>query len=120
MERRRKGIASGERDIRRAAQALARYLPTRLAPLATIAYNFSWVWHPDGEQLFRDIDGHRWRLCGQNVVRFLQETPEESLNRAAMDESIVARAEGLCEALEQTRALRRVHARPGVAHTDAQ
>lgn len=102
MERRRRGIASGERDIRRAAQALARYLPTRLAPLASIAYNFGWVWHPDGEQLFRDIDAHRWRLCGQNAVRFLQETPEESLNRAAMDESIVARAEYLCEAMEQT------------------
>ena len=102
MERRRRGIASGERDIRRAAQALSRYLPTRLAPLASLAYNFSWVWHPDGEQLFRDIDGHRWRLCGQNVVRFLQETPEESLNRAAVDESIVARAECLYEAMEES------------------
>lgn len=101
METKKEGIASGARDVRRAAQALARHLPTQLAPLARVAYNFSWVWHPDGEQLFRDIDAHRWRLAGSNVVRFLQEAPESALFRAAMDHSIVARAEALCEALER-------------------
>lgn len=101
MEFKKEGIETGARDVRRAAQALTRYLPTQLAPLARVAYNYSWVWHPDGEQLFRDIDAHRWRLCGQNAVRFLQEAPESALYRAAMDLSLVARAEALCEALEQ-------------------
>ena len=39
-----------------------------------------------------------WAECG----RFLQETPEESLNRAAVDESIMARAECLYEAMEES------------------
>ncbi len=95
------GMRSGARDMRRAAQALARHVPTRLAPLARVAYNFFWHWHPDGEQLFRDIDGHRWRLCGQNAIRFLQEATEPALYRAAMDQQIVARAEALSEALDQ-------------------
>ena len=101
METKTEGIRSGAKDVRRAAQALARYVPTRLAPLARVAYNFSWVWHPDGEQVFRDIDAYRWRLCGQNPVRFLQEAPEDCLDRAALDLSLVARVEALRDDLEQ-------------------
>jgi len=93
-------IQSGARDVRRAAQALAADVPALLAPLARVAYNYSWVWHPDGEQIFRDIDAYRWRLCRQNPVRFLQEAPERSLERAAADRSLVARAEDLRQHLE--------------------
>ena len=101
METKKEGIGSGAKDVRRAAQALARYVPTRLAPLARVAYNFSWVWHLDGEQVFRDIDAYRWRLCGQNPVRFLQEAPEDCLDRAALDHSLIARVEAMRDDLEK-------------------
>ena len=101
MDAKQDGIKSGAKDVRRAAQVLASHIPARLAPLARVAYNFSWVWHPDGEQVFRDIDSHRWRLCRQNPVRFLQETAEDSLDRAAMDLNLVARVETLRDDLEQ-------------------
>ncbi|MEZ5583941.1 MAG: alpha-glucan family phosphorylase [Candidatus Competibacteraceae bacterium] len=107
---------SGARDIRRAAQALATHVPSRLAPLARVAYNYSWVWHPDGEQVFREIDPHRWRLCRQNPVRFLQEAPAESLERAAQDSGMVARVEALRDALEEE--ISRPHAEDGVATPD--
>ena len=95
------GIAqAGVRDVRRAAQALAANLPASLAPLARLAYNYFWSWHPDGERLFRDIDAYRWRLCGQNPVRFLQEALDESLERASLRAHIVDRVEVLGEALE--------------------
>ena len=93
-------VQSGARDVRRAAQALAAHVPALLAPLARVAYNYNWVWHPDGEQVFRDIDEYRWRLCRQNPVRFLQEAPELSLEKAAADRSLVARAEALRQHLE--------------------
>ncbi|NJN45629.1 MAG: glycosyltransferase family 1 protein [Candidatus Competibacteraceae bacterium] len=109
-------LISGARDIRRAAQALAAHVPSRLAPLARVAYNYSWVWHPDGEQVFRDIDPHRWRLCRQNPVRFLQEAPAESLERAAQDPAMVARVEALRDALEEE--MSRPHAEDGVATPD--
>ena len=101
MHERNEGIRSGIKDVRRAAQALAREIPARLAPLARVAYNFHWVWHPDGERLFRAIDSYRWRLCRQNPVRFLDEASEESLERAASDLSLVRRAEALRNSLEE-------------------
>jgi len=94
-------IQSGVRDVRRAAQALAARIPPRLAPLSRVAYNYSWVWHPDGDEVFRDIDRHRWRLCHQNPVRFLHEASEAALQRAAGDLSLVARAEALRDSLEK-------------------
>lgn len=93
-------IQSGARDVRRAAQALAAHIPARLAPLSRVAYNYSWVWNSDGDQVFRDIDPHRWRLCRQNPVRFLQEASEDALERAAGNLSLVARVEALRDALE--------------------
>ena len=93
-------VQSGARDVRRAAQSLANHIPSLLAPLARVAYNYSWVWHPDGEQIFRDIDAYRWRLCRQNPVRFLKEAPELSLEKAASDRTLVARAETLRQHLE--------------------
>lgn len=101
METKKDGIRSGARDVRRAAQVLARNIPARLAPLSRVAYNFLWVWHPDGERVFRAIDDHRWRLCRQNPVRFLQEAPEASLEQAAMDLNLVARVETLRDDLEK-------------------
>jgi hypothetical protein len=101
VHERNDGIHSGIKDVRRAAQALAREIPARLAPLARVAYNFHWVWHPDGERVFRDIDSYRWRLCRQNPVRFLDEASQESLERAASDPSLVRRAEALRNSLEE-------------------
>jgi starch phosphorylase len=109
-------IQSGAKDVRRAAQALAAHVPARLMPLARVAYNYSWVWHPDGEQVFRDIDPHRWRLCRQNPVRFLQEVSEESLDRAAGDRQLVVRVEKLRDDLEND--LNRPAADAGVATPD--
>jgi len=97
-------LGAGARDIRRAAQILASRVPGRLAPLAEVAYNFSWTWRRDGEPLFRSIDAYRWRTCRQNPVRLLQEAPEESLERAAITPSLVARAEALRDALEADKA----------------
>jgi starch phosphorylase len=97
-------LSVGARDTRRAAQILASRVPGRLAPLAEVAYNFSWTWRQDGEQVFRSIDAYRWRTCRQNPVRLLQEAPEESLERAAITPSLVARAEALRDAVEADKA----------------
>jgi starch phosphorylase len=100
-ERFRNGICqAGARDLRRAAQALAADVPSRLAPLARVAYNYFWAWHRDGDRLFREIDAYRWRLCGQNPVRFLQEALPESLEKASLSPRIVDRVEALRDALE--------------------
>ena len=85
----------GAEDVVRAASALSSRLPWPLAVLARLAYNYRWAWLPGGPDVFRDVDPDRWRACGGNPVRLLQETSAEALLRAAGDAALVARAERL-------------------------
>jgi len=90
----------GEKDIRREAQEVARHIPARLAPLARVAYNYYWVWHPDGEKVFQDLDPYAWHLSGRNPVRFLHRVSQLSLERASTDRALVDRVDALRDALE--------------------
>ncbi len=92
-------MTAGAEDIVRAASALASRLPWPLGVLARLAYNYRWSWLADGPDVFRAVDPDRWRACGRNPVRLLQETSAEALLRAAADGSLVARAEQLERAL---------------------
>lgn len=89
----------GASDLRQAADQLAARLPTLLAPLARLAFNYAWSWMQDGNEVFEAIDPHRWRLCQHNPVRLLQETPTASLDRAAADPELRRRARNLEERL---------------------
>jgi starch phosphorylase len=95
------GMPGGE-DLRRAADQLAARLPSGLAPLARLAFNYRWSWTRGGEALFRDVDPHRWEICGQDPVRLLQEAPTLALERAAADPELRRRAYSLeeCIAIE--------------------
>ncbi len=88
----------GDDELARRAADLAGRLPEELAPLARIAYNYRWRWYPGGKEVFRSIDEERWRLCGENPVRLLQEASGEALVRAAADSALLARAASLEEA----------------------
>ena len=92
-------MTAGSEDIVRAASALTSRLPWPLGVLARLAYNYRWTWLPDGPALFRSIDPDRWRACGRNPVRLLQETSAEALLRAAADDSLISRAEKLERAM---------------------
>jgi starch phosphorylase len=92
-------MTAGAEDMVRAASALSSRLPWPLDVLARLAYNYRWTWLPDGPDVFRSVDPDRWRACGRNPVRLLQETSAEALLRAAADDTLVARAEQLERAL---------------------
>jgi starch phosphorylase len=77
-----RSVNHGREDLRRAAAALAACVPEQLAPLARIAFNYRWSWADGGPELFEAVDPKRWRLCGQNPVRLLQEAPRAALDRA--------------------------------------
>ncbi len=85
----------GSRDIAAAAAELAARIPTPLAPLAQLAYNYRWSWTPGGPELFRAVDPERFAACGQNPVRLLQEASAKSLAAAAADGALVNHAQGL-------------------------
>src|SRR6478672_7109302 len=85
------GPGVGAQDLARAASDLAARIPEPLAGLARLAYNYRWSWLPGGTSVFRSIDPPRWRSCGGNPVRLLQETSAAALARAAQDEELLAR-----------------------------
>lgn len=84
----------------RAADALASALPSVLAPLARIAYNYRWTWTPGGSDVFASIDPHAWRLMGESPVRFLRALSPDALARAASDDALVERILGVFRAME--------------------
>jgi starch phosphorylase len=65
--------SAGADDLAQRAADLAEQLPDGLKPLAPVAYNYRWSWMPDGEDVFREINPHRWELAGGNPVRFLSD-----------------------------------------------
>jgi len=67
------GNVAGAADVAARAADLAEQLPEGLEPLAAVAYNYRWSWLPGGEDVFREINPHRWELSGGNPVRFLSD-----------------------------------------------
>ena len=94
-------VTPGEQDVARAAAELAARIPPALAPLARVAYDYRWSWLPGGDELFADIEPHRWELCGHNPVRLLQEASRGMLERAAGDDELIQRAAALAAAIQQ-------------------
>ena len=90
-----RAMTPGYEDLARAAHALAARVPEPLAGLTQLAYNYRWAWTPDGPDVFAAIDPARWEQCGENPVRLLQETSTQRLERAARDESLLARAQAV-------------------------
>jgi glycogen phosphorylase len=87
----------GSEDLARREAALSDRLVDGLKPLAKVAYNYRWSWHPDGAALFRDISSFRWERSGYNPVRFLNDLWPTTQAVAERDPALVARAESLAE-----------------------
>jgi starch phosphorylase len=64
---------AGAADVAQRAADLAEHLPEGLKPLAPLAYNYRWSWFPGAEDVFREINPHRWELASGNPVRFLSD-----------------------------------------------
>jgi starch phosphorylase len=87
----------GSKDVARAADELAVRIPSSLAPLARIAFNYWWSWTPGGPELFREIDAQRFDLCRENPVRLLREAPAPALARLARDKAYMERVDAVSE-----------------------
>ena len=54
-------------------------LPVQLQPLAAVATNLRWSWHPETQDLFARIDSALWDEVGHDPVRLLGEVSAERL-----------------------------------------
>jgi glycogen phosphorylase len=93
-------VVDGSGDVERAVSDLAARIPSPLAPLARLAYNYLWSWTPGGGEVFAAVDAERWELCNNNPVRLLHESSSGALDRAAADAELSRRAQAVLEAIE--------------------
>jgi starch phosphorylase len=66
-------------------------IPTRLSRLLELAYNLWWAWHPEAQDLFKDLDPTLWENIYHNPVKFLREVRQDRLEASAADAEYVAR-----------------------------
>ena len=55
-------------------------LPPRISRLGELAFNLWWVWNPDAQNLFGQIDKFLWEKTNHNPVAFLHQVQRAQLN----------------------------------------
>jgi glycogen phosphorylase len=60
-------------------------LPRRISRLSELAYNLWWIWNPDAQRLYSNIDRPLWERVYHNPVAFLRRVERASLNAATSD-----------------------------------
>ena len=71
--------------MNRERMTIANKLPSRIARLEELAYNFWWSWHREARDLFKLLDYTLWRTTSHNPVQILLEISPERLIEAASD-----------------------------------
>ncbi len=57
-------------------------IPERIVRLRELAYNLWWTWHPEAQDLYRQIDPDLWELDYHNPVDFLRDVRQRKLEEA--------------------------------------
>ena len=60
-------------------------IPERITRLRELAYNLYWAWHPEAQELYRQVDADLWELVYHNPVDFLRNVRQTKLDAAAAD-----------------------------------
>jgi starch phosphorylase len=60
-------------------------LPRRISRLGQLAYNLWWVWNPEGQMVFSQIDKPLWERINHNPVAFLHKVDRPRLNAMTND-----------------------------------
>src|SRR6266487_2065637 len=62
-------------------------IPQRITRLRELAYNLWWSWHPEAQDLYRQIDPVLWEQDYHNPVNFLRDIRQRRLDAAAASET---------------------------------
>lgn len=60
-------------------------LPRRIKRLGELAFNLWWVWNPEAQRLFKEIDELLWEATYHNPVSFLRDADRSRLNAMTND-----------------------------------
>ncbi|GAB4213375.1 MAG: alpha-glucan family phosphorylase [Roseiflexaceae bacterium] len=75
-------------------------IPQRIARLRELAYNLWWSWHPEAQDLYRQIDAELWEQDYHNPVNFLRDVRQRRLEEAAADESYLRQYDSVLAELD--------------------
>lgn len=71
--------------IRQYSEPVFTPIPERIARLRELAYNLWWSWHPEAQELYRQMDPALWELIYHDPVKFLREVRQSRLIEASKD-----------------------------------
>ena len=57
-------------------------IPDRITRLRELAYNLYWSWHPEAQELYRQIEPELWEAVYHNPVDFLRDVRQSKLEAA--------------------------------------
>jgi starch phosphorylase len=75
-------------------------IPKEIARLRELAYNLWWTWHPEAQELYRQIDPVLWEQEYHNPVDFLRDVRQTRLEAAAADPNYLRRYEQVLSAFD--------------------
>jgi glycogen phosphorylase len=76
--------------LRLESELLFTPIPESIARLRDLAYNLWWVWHPEAQDLFRQIDRELWEQTYHNPISFLREVRQRRLDEAAANSTYMS------------------------------
>lgn len=86
--------------VRLESDVLFTPIPARIARLRDLAYNLWWTWHPEAQDLYRQIDPDLWELIYHNPVDFLRDVRQRKLEEAAASPAYLKRYDAVLKALD--------------------
>jgi starch phosphorylase len=94
------GPDDGARDLARAIAETRERLPSGLAALAPLVFNYRWSWLPDGAALFRDMAPELWEKGSCNPRWMVEAVPPHRLRELAADRAYLDRLSAIASRLE--------------------
>ncbi|MEI7772668.1 MAG: alpha-glucan family phosphorylase, partial [Chloroflexales bacterium] len=86
--------------VRLESEILFTPIPERIARLRDLAYNLWWVWHPEAQDLYREIDPDLWELVYHNPVDFLRDVRQRKLEDAAVSTAYQQKFDAVLKSLD--------------------
>ena len=75
-------------------------IPQRIARLRELAYNLWWSWHPEAQELYRQIDPELWEQDYHNPVDFLRDVRQRRLEAAAANPDYLRRYDQVLDSFD--------------------
>ena len=76
-------------------------IPQRITRLRELAYNLWWSWHPEAQDLYRQIDPQLWEQDYHNPVDFLRDVRQRRLEAAAASDAYLRQYDHILGAFDR-------------------